>query len=106
MIGIIFYYGIEVIMVTIRGRSVIFTKDGVQATIEGMKLSRSGVEREFPDLIGDPDWKSKAVQRFKEKLIECGSEEKIKDYLIEELKKYGYVAKYLQRGGHRVECLK
>lgn len=106
MIGIIFYFGSELLMVTIKGNAVTFTKDGMQSGIDGLRLSKEGVNKEFPDLKDNPAWREEAIKRFKDKIKNFGSEDKVKEYLIKEMNKFGYTAKYIQKQGFRVEAIK
>ena len=106
MIEIIFYFGTEIIFVRVDGINVFFgnSKQGATiATIDGIKLNQKGVEMEFPDLKDNPDWRSIAIQRFKEHIKKLEKEELIADYVIQDLKKYGYQPQYKQRQGFRPE---
>lgn len=105
---IIFYFGTEIILVRIEGSNVFFgnSKYGAKlATIDGLRLNQQGVEKEFPDLKGNPEWKKIAIERFKAHIKKLGKEDLIADYLIEDLKKYGYQPKYKQKKGFRPEAL-
>ena len=106
MIDVMFYYGTEVILVRIKDRNVFFatsTYGGSFTTIEGLKLSKSGVIKEFPDLKDNDEWRKEAIKRFQKKINSFETEEQIYDYTISELKKFGYVPKYKQRLGWRRE---
>ena len=108
MIGVIFQFGGDVIETRIEGTSVYFrsTVYGTSfVTIDNLYLDKANVIKEFPDLEGDEFWRMKAIQRFKDEMKKLGTENKISDYLINDLKKYGYVPKYKQRAGFRVEAL-
>lgn len=109
MIGVIFTFGTEVIEVRIDGKNLSFRNSayGSQfASFEGIKLNQIGVEKEFPDLVGDEAWKEKATQRFKDKINSFSSEEEIATYIIEDLRNFGYIPKYKQKNGFRVEKIK
>lgn len=108
MIGVIFQLGGEVIETRIEGTQVYFRSSTYGTNFvpfDNLYLSKEGVLQEFPDLEGDEFWKMKAVQRFKEEMKRLGNEEKICKYLIDDLRKYGYVAKYKQKSGFRPEVL-
>lgn len=108
MIGIIFQFGGEVVETKISGTNILFrtsTYGSQFVPFESLYLSKEGVVKEFPDLEGDAQWRTKAIERFKEKLKGLHSENKIADYLIEDLRKVGYIPKYKQRQGFRVEEL-
>lgn len=103
-LGIIFEFGPDLLYVTIKGNKVEFSSSEQQkggATIEDLQLSHEGVLREFPDLVDSPNWKQEAVDRFKHHIKNLSTQEKKGTYIIEELKKHGYNAKYIQVDGHR-----
>ena len=109
MIEVLFYFGTEIIMVRIRGNHVTFVNSAmgaVESTIDGLKLSRAGVIKEFPDLKDSPDWNTEAIIRFKNKIKEMKTEEEIVDYIIEDLRKFGYIPKFKQKAGFRREVIK
>ena len=103
MIGIVFQFGSEVIEVRIKNSTCYFRTSQFQnyATIDGLKLDKLGVIKEFPDLKDNPDWRKISIERFKKKMKELKTEKEQAEYLISDLSKYGYVPKYLQREGHR-----
>lgn len=108
-IGMVFQFGNEFIEVKVENANCFFRTtafDGVFVPIEGLKLSKSGTIKEFPDLKGNEDWKKEAIKRFKEKLKSYKTEIEQAEYIIEDLKKFGYVPKYIQRSGHRQKELK
>ena len=73
--------------------------------LEHLNLSRVGVVREFPDLENDTQWKSKAIARFNEKIKGMRTEEERVKYIIEDLRKHGYIPKFLQKKGFRPEVI-
>ena len=104
MIEVILYFGTEIVMVRVREGKVTFcssSNGAVEATIDGIKLSRAGVIKEFPDLKDNPLWKEEGINRFKEKIQELSSEEAIAEYVIMDLKKFGYIPKWKQKAGFR-----
>lgn len=101
MIGIIFQYGSEVVKVDICGKNIIFTTGMMKATIEGLKLDYNGVCKEFPDLAIEQDWRKIAIERFKEKMANMKTEKERAEYLIQDLRKVGYIPLYIQKGGFR-----
>jgi hypothetical protein len=104
MIEVIFYFGTDIVMVRINGHRVTFvnsTFGAVESPIEGLKLSKAGVIKEHPDLVDREDWKDEAIKRFKDKIIELDKEEAIAEYVINDLKNYGYVPKWKQKKGFR-----
>lgn len=108
MIKILFEFGGEKILVTIKGKVVTFAHTAFGAketTIDGLQLSYEGVIKEFPDLKDNPNWKNETIKRFKEKINSFTTEDQIADYLIEDLKKQGYVPKQMEKGGFRPKLL-
>ena len=103
-IGIVFSFGTEVIEVVVRDLSILFRTTNSQAfaTIDGLKLDKSGAIKEFPDLKDRDDWKEEVIKRFKEKIKNMRTENERAKYIIEDLTKYGYKALYYQRAGSRV----
>lgn len=93
-------------MVRINGHRVTFvnsTYGAFESTIEGLKLSRAGVIKEYPDLKEREDWREEAIKRFKEVINVMQNEESIAEYVIQDLKKYGYIPKWKQKQGFRRE---
>ena len=108
MIDVIFTFGTDLVLVKVKGHDVSFgsSSQGAQlATIDGLKLNYSGVIEEFPDLEGKEDWRQQAIEKFKEKIKSFDSEEKIVEYIIEDLRKFGYIPKYKQKAGFRKEVI-
>lgn len=105
MIDIFFEFMNEFILVRIEGSNVQFantTYNNNLATIDGLKLNQQGVIKEFPDLKDNVEWRRIAITRFKDKIKTLETEEKISDYIITDLRKYGYIPKYKQRKGFRI----
>jgi hypothetical protein len=76
MIEIIFERGLELTLVVINGHTVRFGKQeerNILADIDGLRIDKEGVVKEFPDLKEDPDWRKKAINRFKNKIKEIVS---------------------------------
>ena len=103
MIGVVMQLANEMVQVIVDGKSVYFKNEiGNQvATIEGLKLSKVGVIKEFPDLEHDEEWKPKAIEMFKERIRECKTEEEAIKYIIKDLEKHGYIAVNIQKQGFR-----
>ncbi len=109
MIEVIFYYGSEVSFVRISRNDIRFatgSSGNKLAPIDGLRLSYSGVCREHPDLELNKEWKQEAIKRFKDKIKSLRTEDDKAQYIIEDLKKHGYVAKFKQKAGHRKEVIK
>lgn len=100
---ITFRLGGDNIEVIIEGNNLLFSdiSTGTITTIEGLKISKVGVVKEFPDLKNDLEWKKKALDRFKENIKSMKSSQQKIDYIIYELNKYGYEPLFSQRAGHR-----
>lgn len=109
MIQILLDYGTEKVLIIVNGKEVRFgnTSYGAQTTtIEGLKLSYDGVCREFPDLETNTNWKKEAINRFKIKIESMDGEKQIADYLINDLKKFGYTNPRVQQKGFRTQKIK
>ena len=109
MIQLLFELGSEVILVVVDGKRVTFGNSvfgNKLASIDGLRLSKRGVEKEFPDLIGKDNWREEAVRRFKIKLEGLDSELERAKYIIRDLKSHAYKAKSIQKQGFRPEVIK
>jgi hypothetical protein len=109
MIGVIFEFGSSMVEVRIQDTNCYFRTgdyNGGFATIDSLKLDKDGSIKEHPDLKNDEQWREKTIQRFKDKIKSLKSEEERIRYIIDDLSKFGYVARYLQKQGHRVVKLK
>jgi hypothetical protein len=104
MIGVVFQFGTKIIEIRIDEDKCLFKTGelgGGFFPIDNLKLSYQGVCREFPDLE-----LRKAVKRFKEKMKSFKTEEEKVEYLINDLKNYGYVPLYSQKKGFRIKKFK
>lgn len=104
MIDILFKFGSDVIIVKIEGHKVLFgntSYGNVLTTIDGLVLSKQGVIKEFPDLENNDDWAIEASKRFKEKIFKMEGEKEIANYIINDLKKYGYIPWKMEENGKR-----
>lgn len=109
MISAMFTFGTEVVLVVVKGHEVTFGSTGYgtqMAPLSGLKLDKAGVEKEFPDLKDNPNWRTEAVKRFSDKIKTLDKEENIIEYVISDLRKYGYKPMYRQIQGHRKERIK
>ena len=109
MITILFGFASDKVLVTIRGNKISFSSTAmgaVESTIDGLKLDYVGALLEFPDLEGKDNWKEEVIKRFKKKIRELPTEQDRADYIIYDLKKYGYVPEQIQKGGHRPKKIK
>lgn len=107
MIGILFKFGADIIEVRIQSNNVFFRTSPLTGFIDigGIKLNKVGVLKEFPDLKDNEDWQKIARERFKEKIKKMKTERERADYVINDLKKYGYVPMFEQRAGFRPKKL-
>jgi hypothetical protein len=104
MIQVLFEFCGEHILVVIEGTKIMFgnTSFGAKfATIDGLKLDYNGTIREFPDLELEKDWREIAIERFKNKIKTYQTERDIASYVVDELKKFGYVPLKIQIQGYR-----
>ncbi len=108
MIDLIFYFGTDVVFVRVTGKDVRFSTSQYGAmgcSIDGLKLNKEGAIREFPDLIDRWDWREEAIKRFKEKISTLNNEDDVANYVISDLKEFGYIPKFKQKAGFRREVL-
>lgn len=103
MIRSVFQIGGDQIEVIVRGNELLFfdMASGVMTSLEGIKLSKSGVIKELPELENDKDWRKKAIEQLKKKMKTYKSELEKISYVKEELTKQGYTALYYQNAGFR-----
>lgn len=104
MIKLLFAFGSEKILISVNGTEIYFSSTSFGATkapIDGINISKEGVIREFPDLKEDKDWKCKAIGRFKNHIESLKTEKERVDYIIKDLKKFGYILEQKQKEGFR-----
>lgn len=109
MIRILFGFANEKVLVTINGNQIYFSSTAfgsVKAPIEGLKLDYEGVCREFPDLELKENWEQEAIKRFKNKIASFNTEEEKADYIIEDLRKVGYIPEQKEKEGFRPRRIK
>lgn len=109
MIGTLFEFGGEVIEVRLNGTNILFRKtetNGLFAPLEALQLSKQGAIKEWPDLADNHSWKEIAIQRFKAKIAELNNEDKAMEFVINDLRKFGYKPLIKQRAGFRPEKIK
>lgn len=94
--------------VIIRGNELLFfdVSSGMMTSIEGLRLSKSGVLKEFPDLKDSEEWKKIVIERLKTKMKNYKTEVEKMNYVKDELVKQGYEPLFYQRGGFRPQKLK
>jgi len=104
----VFQKGSERVIIRVIGNNVLFIdlQNNLMAPIEGLKISKQGVEREYPDLINDPEWRQKAIQRFVDKIKSFQTEDEKMNWLIKEMNDMGYIGLYKQKSGFRIEKIK
>jgi len=107
MLRISFRLGGEIIEVVSKGNNIFFSDPATNmlTTIEGLRLSKAGVIKEFPDLKNKKNWKEEAIKRFKNHIKSLDKEEDVSDYIVKELKKYGYEPLLKQKAGFRPKRL-
>jgi hypothetical protein len=104
----VFQSGSERTAIRIIGDNVLFIdlQTNTVAPLEGLKLNRIGVIKEYPDLKDDPEWKQKSIQRFVDKIKALPSETERANWLVEEMKQMNYTPLYQQRDGWRPKRIK
>jgi hypothetical protein len=111
MIDVYFKKGTEMIAVRIQGTRLSFAQLRGQvvkyAPIEGLKLSISGIVKEFPDLDGKPvaEMRKIAIERFKKHIEKMGTESERAEYVTEDLKKHFYTPILHKKAGFRPRIL-
>ena len=106
--GIVFRFANELVEVRVDGFNCLFRTSqfgGAFAPIDALRLDKAGVIREFPDLKDEEDWREQALTRFKEKIKTYATEKLRMEYIIQDLKKYGYIPLYWQEQGFRPKKL-
>jgi hypothetical protein len=108
MIKLTMELGGENVEIIVKGKELLFfdISTGMTTTIEGLHLSRSGCVKEFPDLKDDKDWKSKTIERFKQKMKGYETEQEKMNYIKIELEKQGYKSLMIQKAGFRPQLIK
>lgn len=106
-IGIVFNFGTEVIEVRIKDSTVFFRTSQFTnfGDIDGIKLNKVGVIKEFPDLKDNEDWQKISRQRFKDKIKQMKTERERADYVISDLQKFGYKPMWEMISGFRPKKL-
>lgn len=106
MIGTIFERLGEHVKIVVDGNNVYFTdSSGASSTIEGLRLEREGVIKEFPDLKDKDNWREEAIKRFKKKISEFNNEDEKMEYVIKDLEKQFYKPIFQQKQGFRLRKL-
>jgi len=106
---LIFKQGNELVIIRIENAHVTFAKMQGQyfrySTIEGLKLSPSGILKEFPDLkdLNPEEMRVQAIKRFKSHILELRKDELIEAYIVKDLKPHGYVLMMRKMPGFRPE---
>jgi len=67
--------------------------------MELIGLNKATTIAEFPDLADDPKWRDKAIIRWNMHINQLGTEEKIEEYIINDLKKTGHELKMRKKYG-------
>ena len=102
---LIFELGGDMTLVRVSGNDILFSTSDSNfqqySPIEGLRLSRDGIVKEFPDLknskLSDGDLRGEAIKRFKEKIRGFETEDEVRTYLVEEFEGMGYTLKQIDR---------
>ena len=92
--------------VIIKGNELYFAQNGIITSPDGVKMDKSGVIREFPDLENNEEWRKIAIERLKTHIKNMKTEMDAMNYVKDELTKQGYTALFMQRAGFRPEKFK
>ena len=102
---LIFEFAGDMVVIKIQGADVTFATSQTNfnqfVPIEAIRLTKEGILKEHPDLKDNPDMRNIAIKRFKEHIKNLGGENKIKDYVIEELENQGYILRTIKKEGFR-----
>ena len=103
-----FQQGSQRVAIRIIGNNILFIdlESNMVAPIEGLKLSKKGVIKEYPDLENDDQWKQKSIQRFVDKIKALPTEDKRAEWIIQEMKDMGYNPMYKTKDGFRPQKIK
>ena len=103
MIGAVFEFMNSIAEIRVIGETVLFRTSQFQnfGSIDNLRLNKSGVIKEFPDLIDKEDWQKQARDRFKEKIKTMKDEKEQIKYVMDDLGKFGYIPLYIQKSGFR-----
>jgi len=106
VIHCVFRFGNQIQEIVVKGNDLFFVQEGVITSIEGIKFSREGVLKEFPDLEEKEDWRKIAIERLKTHIKKMKTEMEAIEYVKSELEKQGYEAMFFQRAGWRPQLFK
>ena len=108
MINANFKLGGEIIMIKVEANNLGFfdVGSGQMTTIEGLRMSKAGVLKEFPDLKNDADWRIKSITRLKKHLKSIEKEMDKMIYVKDELIKFGYEPLSYTKAGFRPQRFK
>lgn len=96
-----FSLGSEIQEVIIKGNELYFAQNGMITSPEGIRLDKTGVTREFPDLKDSDEWRQEAIKRLKNHIKKMRTETEAMNYVKDELTKQGYTALFWHKAGHR-----
>lgn len=97
----------EIVIVKIQGDELYFSNEQMGyktfVPLELLRLSLSGILKEFPDLEGkeDSEIKKEAIKRLRNHIKTILGYTEKREYVIKELEKHGYVPKFIRRPGFR-----
>ena len=108
MIGVIFQLGSNYVEFRLDGDNLFVRDSSYGGTLVPfapgtVNLDYDGVLKELPYLKGDSQWKEKACEELKERFKELETDDEKINYIVDEMKKYGYIPRFTQKKGHRPE---
>lgn len=106
MITATYQLGPQQISAKVEGNALLFfdAESGMITTLEGLRFSRAGVLKEFPDLKEEKEWRKVALERLKEHLKTFQTEKEKMNYVTRELVRFGgYLPLFWQQKGFRVK---
>lgn len=93
----------DVVEVVIKDTNLLFRTAGLGliTSVEGLRIDKSGVLKEFPDLEDNNEWRKIALERLKEKVKTIDGEMNRLYYVKDELTKFGWKPLFYQPAGFR-----
>ena len=102
-----FAHNLKVYKISVNNlKPVIYFRGRMLPLIESVKLDYDGVIKEFPELKDNPEWREETIRRFYKKCKEYDSDEKVCQFIYDDLKKWGYKLISINRRGFRPKKFK
>lgn len=108
MINATFQLASDLVSVKVEENNLCFfdVGSGQVTTLEGLRMSKAGVLKEFPDLKDEIEWKKFAIDRLKDHMKSFNTEMEKMIYIKNELIKFGYAPLHYAKQGFRPQKFK